>query len=109
MPSYLDREIFSDLVRAKRGRNGLRKAAPIVGISPSTISRIERGAIPDMATFLALCDWLKIEPAEFIKNTERKEKNYDYSAVCLKLRADTRIDSTIRNAIATLIEAVFDN
>ncbi len=109
MPNYLAIEIFSDLVRTKRGRCGLRVAAPIVGIAPSTISRIERGATPDMATFLAICDWLEIEPAEFIKNTKHEKKNYDYSAVCFKLRADTRIDSTIGNAIATLIEAVFDN
>ena len=109
MPSYLDIEIFSDLVRAKRGRCGLREAALIVGIAPATISRIERGATPDMATFLALCDWLEIEPTEFIKNTTREKNNYDYSAACLKLRADTRINSTIRNVIASLIEAVFDN
>lgn len=108
MANYLDIEMLSDLVRSKRGRCGLREVSPIVGISPSTISRIERKVIPDMATFLAICDWLEIEPTEFIKNTKAKRKPQDYSIICSELRADTRIDSNIGNALASLIEAVFD-
>lgn len=105
----LDIEMLADLVRSKRGRCGLREVSPIAGISPSTISRIERKAIPDMATFLAICDWLEIHPIEFIKNTKHETKPQDYSIICSKLRADKRIDSNVGNAIASLIEAVFDN
>ncbi|WP_202807251.1 helix-turn-helix domain-containing protein [Synechocystis sp. PCC 7509] len=105
----LDIEMLADLLRTKRGKSGLREISPAAGVSPSTISRIENGAIPDMATFLAICDWLKIPPHEFIRNTEHKEIPHDYFITCSKLRTDKRIDSNIGNAIANLIEAVFNN
>jgi transcriptional regulator with XRE-family HTH domain len=105
----LDIEMLADLVRSKRGHYGLRKVSPLIGISPSTVSRIENNVIPDMATFLAICDWLEIEPSEFIRNTKHETKPQDYSIICSKIRADKRIDSNIGNAIASLIEAVFDN
>ena len=105
----LDIEMLADLVRSKRGRYGLRNVSPIIGISPSTVSRIERKVIPDMATFLAICDWLEINPAEFIRDTKHEIRLQDYSVICSKLRADTRIDSNIGNAIACLIEAVFED
>lgn len=106
----LDIEMLANLVRSKRGRCGLREISPIAGISPSTISRIERKAIPDMTTFLAICDWLEIHPNQFIINTVHETKpQKDYSIICSKIRADKRIDSNVGNAIASLIEAVFDN
>ncbi len=105
----LDIEMLADLVRSKRGRRGLREVSPMIGISPATISRIERKVIPDMATFLAICDWLEIHPNQFITNTKHETKPQDYSIICSKIRADKRIDSNIRNAIASLIEAIFDN
>lgn len=80
----------------------------VTGVSASTLSRIENGKIPDIDTFLAVCDWLEIPPAEFIKNTEDKGKKDDYSAICAKLRTDRRLKPTVADAIATLIEAAID-
>jgi len=101
--------MLADLACCERDRRGLREVSPMIGISPATISRIERKVIPDMATFLTVCDWLEIHPIEFIRNTKHETKPQDYSVICSKLRADKRIDSNIGNAIASLIEAVFDN
>ena len=106
MAHYLDNEVFSDLVRTKRGHSGLRGVAPNIGVSPATISRIERGATPDMDTFLAICDWLEIPPIEFIKNTVNPPKKDDYSVLCVLLRTDKTIRSDLSDAIARLIEVV---
>ena len=35
----------------KRGANGIRAAAAEIGISPATLSRVERGNLPDLETF----------------------------------------------------------
>src|SRR5437762_1864992 len=59
------------LVRAKRGTRGLRTVAQeIGGISASTLSRIERGEVPDLETFARLCCWLGVSAEEFIPSTE---------------------------------------
>lgn len=54
------------LVRKRRGEQGLRETALEVGVSPATLSRVERGQIPDIDTFSKLCSWLKVDPAEFL-------------------------------------------
>lgn len=107
MAFYLDIQIFSDLIRAKRGDRSLREVANASGVSISTLSRVERGAIPDVNTFLALCDWLDVPPHEFIKNTEFQGRKADCASICTKLRTDKRLKDGVGNAIATLIEAFY--
>lgn len=45
-------------LRAKRGTRGLRSVSRDVGLSPSTLSRLENGSVPDLAAFEAVCRWL---------------------------------------------------
>ena len=106
MAHYLDIKMLADLVRSKRGKRGLRQIENITSISASTICRIENGAHPDMDTFLAICDWLKIPPGEFINNTVNPQKKDDYSVLCARLRTDKTIRSDLSDAIAQLVEVV---
>ncbi len=108
MASYLDIQILSDLVRSKRGNRGLREMATIVGVSPSTISRVERGTIPDVATFLAICDWLEMPPAELIRNMDGIHSGDTCRSVCAKLRTDRRLDPEVADALAVLIEFAYN-
>jgi hypothetical protein len=41
-----------------------RAQAPRIG--PATLLRIESGRIPDLMTFGKICQWLPIDPAEFL-------------------------------------------
>jgi DNA repair ATPase RecN len=45
------------IVKAKRGTYGIRKAAKEIGISPTTLSKVENGHIPDIKTLQSICDW----------------------------------------------------
>jgi transcriptional regulator with XRE-family HTH domain len=45
----------------------LKEAQQISGVSNSTLSKCERGMLPDMMTFATLCTWLEIEPTKFFK------------------------------------------
>lgn len=54
------------MVVARRGTLGVRAAAKEIGISPATLSRIENGHVPDLATFAAICRWLGEDPAQFL-------------------------------------------
>ena len=46
---------------------GLREFAKQIGISTSTLSRIERGNKPDLDTVILICKWLKMDINKFIK------------------------------------------
>lgn len=74
MTNYLDTEKLSSLVRTKRLERGLREVSKEIGtVSPSTLSRVENGKVPDIDTFLALCDWLNVSPADLFGNDGVRE------------------------------------
>lgn len=53
------------LTLRRRGSMGIRAAAGEIGISPTTLSRIERGHVPDLKTLNRVCDWIGVESAKF--------------------------------------------
>lgn len=58
-------EDLGQLLSRHRGNMGVRAAAKEIGISPSTLSRIENGHVPDVKTLEKVCAWLGEEPAKF--------------------------------------------
>jgi transcriptional regulator with XRE-family HTH domain len=54
------------LLRERRGGRGVREVAKEIGISPATLTRVEGGRLPDLATFQRMCAWLKINPNELL-------------------------------------------
>lgn len=107
MSSYLDIQMLSDLVRTKRGYQSLRGITAEIKVSPSTILRVERGAIPDMETFLALCDWLEIPPSELIRNTDchAVADNFDYIRAILI--SDRKLDPVLCDTLLVLLEIAY--
>lgn len=47
-------QTFGELVKEWRGEKPLREVAPACGVSPSTLSRVESGELPDMRSFIAI-------------------------------------------------------
>ncbi len=70
-------------LKVKRGKRGLREAAEEIDtLSPSTLNRIEGQRVDDIAvsTFLAIVNWLEMEPDEFLHDSnDRKYFKPDYS------------------------------
>jgi len=61
----LARTLLEDLgrrVQQKRGNLGIRAAAQQIGISHATLSRIERGHLPDLENYRKVCVWLGEDP-----------------------------------------------
>ena len=112
MGHYLDTELLAALSRSKRGSRGLREIAKEIGdVSPSTLSRVENGKMPDMETFLLLCDWLKVPPAALIKNKEGSQTSVSDldtpEVLAIQLRADKNLDPATANALAALVKAAY--
>jgi len=45
-------------VKERRAGTGIRAAAKEIGISHATLSRIERGHLPDLENYRKICHWL---------------------------------------------------
>lgn len=104
----LDKDLLAAMVKTKRGGKGLRDTAKEIGdISPSTLSRVENGKMPDMETFLLLCNWLQVSPAELFKKTEELEAPSDSDTIEIQLRASKKLDPAIANALAELVKAAY--
>src|SRR5436190_22657889 len=65
MPN-LTLEMLGRLAAEKRGDVGVRAAAKDIGISPATLSRVERGYLPDLETFGKICKWLGVDPGQVL-------------------------------------------
>lgn len=58
-------EDLAPLLLKRRGNMGIRAAAKEIEISPTTLSRVENGHVPDVGTLDKICRWLGEEPSKF--------------------------------------------
>lgn len=101
---------FTALLKAKRADKSLRETAREIGeISASTLSRIENGKVPDMETFLSLCDWMGVEPEQFLKKEDGEQYVEPTTPEIIEahLRADKNLDQTTAKAIAEMVRAAY--
>ena len=59
--------IFLTMSKEKR-RIGVRELAERIGVSASTVSRLEKGKVPDVDTFLRVCKWMGSSPVNYMRN-----------------------------------------
>jgi transcriptional regulator with XRE-family HTH domain len=86
----------------KRGELGVREVSAKIGISPATLSRVERGYLPDLDTFGKVCRWLNIDPGEVLgirTGVKRMPK------VAVHFRKDRELAPKTAHALAQLILA----
>lgn len=107
MNSSLDTKKFSEMIKSKRGSTGLRSLAKEIGISASTLSRIEQGNLPDIDTYLKLCTWLEVS-SEFFRNSDIDEKNVK-GGVIAHLRADKSLPPNTAEALIQMINLAYDS
>lgn len=105
----IDIEKFVHLVRNKRGKRNLRDIASEIGeVSISTLSRIEQGKIPDLSTYLKICEWLEVSPNEFDLNSKLSQKNH-MEEIFFHLRADQSLSQDVAEALTKMIELAYKN
>lgn len=80
------------LISEKRGTVGIRATAKDIGISPATLSRVENGNVPDLATFAAICRWLGEDPNRFLGMTPDKSTT-EAVTVHLRKKKTTSVDT----------------
>lgn len=105
MSSSLDTKKFSEMIKSKRGSTGLRALATEIGISASTLSRIEQGNLPDIDTYLRLCNWLEVS-SEFFTISNSNEETAK-SGVIAHLRADKALPPDTAEALIQMINLAY--
>ena len=87
-------------LRKKRGELGVRAAAKEIGTSPATLSRVERGHLPDLETFGKLCRWLEIDPAEMLGVTGQASRDPN---IAVHFKKNQTLKPETAQALAQLI------
>ena len=92
------------MLRDRRGGRGIRDVAQEIGISPATLTRVEGGRLPDLATFQKICSWLKVNPAEILDvPVETSATPNDALSAAVHLRADQTLPENAASDLAHLI------
>ena len=104
----IDIEKFAQLVKNKRGNRNLREVANEIGeVSISTLSRIEQGKIPDLNTYMKICEWLEVSPEKFAPSFESMRKPKE--EIFFHLRADKTLSKDVSEALIKMIEIAYNN
>ena len=107
-------------LREKRGTRGLRETAQEIGdVSASTLSRVEKGKVPDLDTFIRICRWLDVSPDRFIIGVEHNSEQDNASrevgdstentqTITVHLRAERTLEPKTAKALGHLIQLAYD-
>jgi transcriptional regulator with XRE-family HTH domain len=66
----LDNLQFAKDIMTKRlieDKQSMKECCELIGTSPATLSRIERGAMPELITYANICKWLNKDLTTYIK------------------------------------------
>ncbi len=104
------------LLKAKRRKAGLglRAAAAECGVSPSTLSRLERGdssSLPDAETLTKLAAWLNMTVAALLSEKQIPTADPELTTpevVEVHLRADKRLSADTASALARAFRLLYD-
>ena len=89
-------------ITERRGANGIRAAAAEIGVSPATLSRVERGNLPDLETFKKICSWLAVDPGEVLGFKPAPKTD---APVAVHFKKESAIQPDTARALAEMILA----
>ena len=85
----------------------VRQAASEAGVSFMTLSRVENGSQPDLATFVQICSWLRVAPDTFFSSGPRRETT-TIDAVAQHLARDPRLDPKAAERISAMVRDMYE-
>ena len=110
MSTTLNTELLASMLKAKRGKIGLRIVAEAInGVSVATLSRIEQGKVPDVDTFIRLCHWLDVPTDTFVARTDQREASEidNQQTIVAHLRADRELDGETVQMLVKLVNLAY--
>lgn len=84
----------------KRAGKGIRETAKLIGISPATLSRVEKGNVTDLDTFSKICNWVDIDPGTILGYTPAKATGPE---IRVHFKKDRELKPETAKALAEMI------
>jgi lambda repressor-like predicted transcriptional regulator len=98
-------------LNAQREARGIswRKLAQEAGVSPSSLTRMQQGKLPDVNTFTALTHWLRIPAEKFLTATKLVgiRKPHPLAMASTLLRGNREMTPEALKALDELMQAAF--
>lgn len=108
MQSTLNTELLAGMIKSKRGNKGLRTISDEIGnVSAPTLSRIEQGKVPDVETFIKLCNWLEVPTDTFISQDQPTSLISNKEKAVAHLRADRELEPETLNMLIKMIDMAY--
>jgi len=109
MSKKIDTGKLSSMIKSKRGNKGMRDVSKEIGVSAPTLSRIEQGKVPDVDTFIKLCEWLEVAADSFTKSGSKSIKSIKpgKSALVAHLRAEKELEPDTVNMLLKMIDFAY--
>jgi transcriptional regulator with XRE-family HTH domain len=109
MSPKLNSDLLASAIKSKRGKMGLRDAAiEIGGVSPATLSRVELGNLPDVETFIKICNWLGVSTDTFIAGPKSPKPDLsEKDKIVYQLRSSKELDSQTISAMVAMVDVAF--
>ena len=105
MATSIDSSKLSHMIKSKRGKQGLRATAKDIGISAPTLSRIEQGNLPDIDTYVKICEWLNVSN-DYFTSGEKEHNTQDL--VVTSLRADKTLSPETVESLVNFINLAYN-
>jgi transcriptional regulator with XRE-family HTH domain len=97
-------QLGSVLRSRRRGlKLSLRELAELTGVSLNTLSRVERGHVPDLRNFQRIVDWLGVPASTFLEQPSQETTEL----IAMQLRADRRLSSKAASEISQQVESLY--
>jgi transcriptional regulator with XRE-family HTH domain len=116
MMTRVTRSRLGALLKSKRRERGLglRSAAHDAGLSPSTLSRLERGqfaSVPDTETLTKLSTWLRVSVEQLLEHVQPPGRPPELSTLefvegCLK--SDTALSPDAAERLAKMFSLLYE-
>jgi transcriptional regulator with XRE-family HTH domain len=90
-------------------RLSLRAAAEESGVPLNTLSRVEKGQLPDLANFGRLVTWIGLDPATVFGSAPRQRAQSTPDAIRSSLHSDPYLTEHAANQIAELVSNLYAN
>lgn len=92
--------------RRKR-RLSLRDLSYEIGISVNTLSRVERGYLPDLKNYQKIVDWLGLPANTFLETAGGGAPLDTPDVIARHLRSDSRLGQAAASKIATVVQDMY--
>ncbi|MFN8288974.1 MAG: helix-turn-helix transcriptional regulator [Chitinophagaceae bacterium] len=98
-------DALSKMIKSKRSDRGLREVAKEIGISLSTLSRVENGNLPDIDSYMKLCKWLEVSVDFFTLPAQKADSMRQI--VVANLRADKTLPKKVSESLVEMINLAY--